>query len=79
VLLGGLAGRLKLKADLEACGAPMMLISPGSGAAVAADDEPAIELVCTLARFYGFASQSAVRRGRSPDAPPMLSRITETH
>jgi fructoselysine-6-P-deglycase FrlB-like protein len=55
-----------------------MLISPGSATGVAPDDEPVIELICMLARFYVFASRGAVRRGRSPDAPPMLSKITET-
>jgi glucosamine--fructose-6-phosphate aminotransferase (isomerizing) len=73
-----LEGQLKLKADLEARGSPVMLISPGSATKVAPDDEPVIELIGMLARFYVFASQGAVRRGRSPDAPPMLSKITET-
>jgi hypothetical protein len=31
-----------------------------------------------LARFYLFANAAALRRGRSPDRPPMLSKITET-
>jgi glucosamine--fructose-6-phosphate aminotransferase (isomerizing) len=73
-----LESQLKLKEDLEARGSPVMLISPGSATGVAPDDEPVVELIGMLARFYVFAAQAAVRRGRSPDKPPMLSKITET-
>jgi hypothetical protein len=31
-----------------------------------------------LLRFYLVANAAAVRRGRSPDHPPLLTKITET-
>jgi len=34
--------------------------------------------VAMLLRFYLLANASAIRRGRSPDSPPMLTKITET-
>ena len=59
-----------------------MLISPDTslpGLHVPPDEEPLLEQTSMLARFYLFANAAALRRGRSPDAPPMLSKITETH
>jgi fructoselysine-6-P-deglycase FrlB-like protein len=31
-----------------------------------------------LARFYLLANATALNRGRSPDTPPMLTKITQT-
>jgi glutamine---fructose-6-phosphate transaminase (isomerizing) len=62
-------------------GASVLLVSPDTalpGVHVPGDAEPLLELTSMLARFYLFANAAALRRGRSPDAPPMLSKITET-
>ena len=75
------AGLKTLAADLVQQGASVLLVSPDTslpGVHVPADVEPLLELTSMLARFYLFANAAALRRGRSPDAPPMLSKITET-
>jgi glutamine---fructose-6-phosphate transaminase (isomerizing) len=74
-------GLKTLAADLTQQGASVLLVSPDvalPGVHSPADDEPVLELVAMLARFYLFANTAALRRGRSPDRPPMLSKITET-
>lgn len=75
------AGLKALAADLAQRGTSVLLISPDTslpGVHVPADDEPVLELIAMLLRFYLFANDAALRRGRSPDRPPMLSKITET-
>jgi glucosamine--fructose-6-phosphate aminotransferase (isomerizing) len=75
------AGLKTLATDLLQQGASVLLISPDAslpGVHVPADDEPVLELTSMLARFHLFANAAAIRRGRSPDRPPMLSKITET-
>lgn len=42
------------------------------------DPEPTLELMAMLLRFYLLCNAAAVRRGRSPDDPPLLTKITET-
>ncbi len=74
-------GLKSLADDLMQHGASILLISPDAslyGVHVPADDEPILELIAMLLRFYLFANDTALRRGRSPDRPPMLSKITET-
>jgi glucosamine--fructose-6-phosphate aminotransferase (isomerizing) len=75
------AGLTTLAADLTRQGASVMLVSPDPslpGVHAPADEEPVLELIAMLLRFYVFAAAAAVRRGRSPDNPPMLHKITET-
>ncbi len=74
-------GLKALAADLTQKGASVLLISPDTslpGVHTPADEEPVLELIAMLLRFYLFANEAALRRGRSPDNPPMLSKITET-
>lgn len=74
-------GLTALAADLVQRGASVLLISPDTslpGVHVPPDDEPVLELIAMLLRFYLFANAAALRRGRSPDRPPMLSKVTET-
>jgi glucosamine--fructose-6-phosphate aminotransferase (isomerizing) len=74
-------GLRALASDLTQQGASVLLISPDRslpGVHTPADDEPLVELIAMLARFYLFANDAALRRGRSPDRPPMLSKVTET-
>jgi len=73
-------GLQQLAADLQQRGSPVLFIASGAGSstAIPPDGEPVLELIAMLARFYLFANAAALRRGRSPDAPPMLTKITET-
>lgn len=74
-------GLKALASDLVEQGASVMLVSPDKnlpGVPTPDDEEPVLELIAMLARFYLFANAAALRRGRSPDRPPMLSKITET-
>ena len=74
-------GLQKLAADLVELGCPVLFISPGRSVPdphVEPDAEPVLELMAMLVRFYLLANTSALARGRSPDRPPLLSKITET-
>jgi glucosamine--fructose-6-phosphate aminotransferase (isomerizing) len=74
-------GLRQLADDLRQRGTPVLFLSSDAAASqtsVGPDAEPALELLSMLARFYVLASAGALRRGRSPDTPPMLSKITET-
>jgi glutamine---fructose-6-phosphate transaminase (isomerizing) len=74
-------GLKTLATDLIERGASVLLISPDKtlpGVHVPPDDEPVLELISMLLRFYLFANDTALHRGRSPDRPPMLSKVTET-
>lgn len=74
-------GLQKIAVDLEALGCQVLFISPDAGrpqTAVGQEKEPVLELLAMLLRFYLLANASALRRGRSPDHPPMLTKITET-
>jgi glutamine---fructose-6-phosphate transaminase (isomerizing) len=75
-----LNGLLQTAADLEQKGCRVMLISAAgsSPTAIKPDAEPTLELVAMLLRFYLFANDAAIRRGRSPDSPPLLTKVTET-
>ncbi|HEX5006841.1 MAG TPA: SIS domain-containing protein [Hyphomonadaceae bacterium] len=75
-----LEGLLQTAADLGQRGSQVMLISAGAQTptAIEPDAEPTLELLAMLLRFYLFANEAAIRRGRSPDHPPMLTKVTET-
>lgn len=71
-------GLKKLATDLEGLGCPVLFVSPGAETSVKPDAEPVLELLAMLQRFYLLANASALARGRSPDHPPMLTKVTET-
>ncbi len=74
-------GLQKLATDLKKIGCPVLFIcsdADRSPATVQSDAEPVLELFAMLLRFYLLANAAALRRGRSPDSPPMLTKITET-
>jgi len=76
-----LDGLRKLATDLENIGCPVLFIRSDadlSPITVKPDAEPVLELFAMLLRFYLLANAAAIRRGRSPDTPPMLTKITET-
>jgi glucosamine--fructose-6-phosphate aminotransferase (isomerizing) len=76
------AGLQALADELRARGADVLFIcaepSP-SRTAVKPDSEPVLELLSMLVRFYLLVSDAALRRGRSPDNPPLLTKITRTN
>lgn len=73
------AGLKQLADDLRQRGTRLLFISPDApGAQTPADPEPTVELLSMLLRFYLLVNAAALRRGRSPDAPPMLTKVTET-
>lgn len=74
-------GLRKLADDLEALGCAVLFVSADAAHGrpmVKPDAEPVLELLGMLARFHLLANASALGRGRSPDHPPMLTKITET-
>jgi glucosamine--fructose-6-phosphate aminotransferase (isomerizing) len=74
-------GLMQVATDLEQRGSRVLLISSDASrtrASVRPDAEPILELLAMLQRFYLLANTAALRRGRSPDKPPLLTKITET-
>ena len=74
-------GLRKLADDLEKLGSPVLFISAEQSAGrigVRPEAEPVLELLAMLLRFYLLANATALRRGRSPDHPPTLTKVTET-
>jgi glucosamine--fructose-6-phosphate aminotransferase (isomerizing) len=72
-----------LAAELAARGATVMLASAGSRVAnVLSLDmipaHPAIEAMLFIQSFYRVANALSIARGRDPDSPPHLSKVTET-
>lgn len=61
-------------------GAPVLLADPDSALAdlPMMRAHPALEPLLALQSFYLFANSLALERGRNPDAPPHLSKVTET-
>lgn len=75
------SGTLDLAAEFRARGARVWVA--GSNAAadalpVAATAHPACTPIVTIASFYRAANALALRRGRNPDLPPHLRKVTET-
>lgn len=74
-------GLKQLAVDLKQRGSRVLFISADrslGGPDVGEDAEPVLELLSMLLRFYLLVNAAALRRGRSPDAPPMLTKVTET-
>jgi glucosamine--fructose-6-phosphate aminotransferase (isomerizing) len=73
-------GLRQVAEDLKGLDCPVLFISPDgrANATVAQDSEPVVELLSMLLRFYLMANASSLRRGRSPDHPPSLTKVTET-
>jgi len=63
----------KIEDAFRQAGSRAMLVSWPPG-----ETHPALELVALLTRFYLLANATTLQRGRSPDHPPMLKKITET-
>jgi glutamine---fructose-6-phosphate transaminase (isomerizing) len=72
------AGLIALASDLRARGAQVLVA--GDGAMLPSINAPAIELdpLCAIQSFYVLAEALARARGRDPDGPPHLSKVTRT-
>jgi len=75
-------GLVALATDLRARGARVLLAAP-EGTALAqlplvTTDDPDLDPVAAIAPFYATAEALARARGRDPDAPPHLSKVTRT-
>lgn len=65
-------------AEFRARGATVLLADPAGGDLPALAAHPAIEPILTIQSFYRMASDLALARGRNPDSPPHLNKVTET-
>jgi len=78
----GLRERL---ADFAARGAPVIAAGPADDIAAAtiqfpapAGEHPVIGAIAAIQSFYGLANAVAIARGRDPDRPPHLAKVTRT-
>ncbi len=77
------AGLLQLAADMRARGARVLLAAPeGTPEATLPLERAAhtaLDPIAAILSFYVMAAHLAVARGRDPDAPRHLNKVTETH
>jgi glucosamine--fructose-6-phosphate aminotransferase (isomerizing) len=64
-------------------GAQVLLAAPAdvehASLALSCTADPALDPIAAILSFYVMAAHLAVARGRDPDTPQHLSKITETH
>jgi glutamine---fructose-6-phosphate transaminase (isomerizing) len=77
------AGLLALAADLRARGAQVLLAAPPGDAAdaalpLAASADADLDPIAALTSLYPMVEALAAARGRDPDRPPHLSKVTRT-
>lgn len=75
------SGLVELASDLSRLGASVHLAGAdqaGAAALPALDAHPAIQPMLLVQSFYRLAHDVALARGRDPDRPPHLSKVTET-
>ncbi len=73
-------GTLEVAARFRARGARVWVAGDGNGATLPLPPglDPACAPLVAVHRFYAAANALALRRGRDPDTPPHLSKVTET-
>lgn len=71
------AGVLEMARGLAARGAAVMLAG-GGGALPTLAAHPSLEPIVRIQSFYRMANALALARGRDPDRPPHLNKVTET-
>lgn len=74
-------GLMELAAELSRIGAKVLLAggsAPGAVTLATERADPAIEPLLMVQSFYRLASALALARGRNPDQPPHLHKVTET-
>jgi len=76
-------GLIRLAADMRARGARVLLAAPGDVSAaqlpLATSRHAALDPIAAIQTFYVMAAELAAARGRDPDAPRHLNKITETY
>ncbi len=77
------AGLLQLARDMQARGARVLLAAPPdvpqATLPLVATDNAALDPIAAILSFYVMAAGLAAARGRNPDAPRHLHKVTETH
>jgi glucosamine--fructose-6-phosphate aminotransferase (isomerizing) len=77
------AGLLQLARDMQARGARVLLAAPSdvpeATLPLAATAHAALDPIAAILCFYVMAAGLAAARGRNPDAPRHLNKVTETH
>jgi glucosamine--fructose-6-phosphate aminotransferase (isomerizing) len=77
------AGLLQLARDMQARGARVLLAAPGdvpeATLPLATTAHAALDPTAAILSFYVMAAGLAAARGRNPDAPRHLNKVTETH
>jgi glutamine---fructose-6-phosphate transaminase (isomerizing) len=76
-------GQLTLAADMRARGARVLLAAPddvaGRDLPLVSTADPMLDPIAAIVSFYVMAAGLAAARGRNPDAPRHLKKVTETH
>ncbi|WP_242108860.1 SIS domain-containing protein [Luteimonas aquatica] len=72
------AGTLALAEEFRARGAPIWVASAHGDLPLRAAPHPVAAPLLTIQSFYRAINALALRRGRNPDVPPHLNKITET-
>jgi glucosamine--fructose-6-phosphate aminotransferase (isomerizing) len=77
------AGLLQLARDMRARGARVLLAAPDgveqASLPLASSANAALDPIAAILSFYVMAAGLAAARGRNPDAPRHLLKVTETH
>jgi len=77
------AGLLQLARDMRARGARVLLAAPADVSEatlpLATTAHAALDPIAAILSFYVMAAGLAAARGRNPDAPRHLNKVTETH
>jgi glucosamine--fructose-6-phosphate aminotransferase (isomerizing) len=77
------AGLLQLARDMQARGARVLLAAPAdvpeATLPLATTSHAALDPIAAILSFYVMAAGLAAARGRNPDAPRHLNKVTETH
>ena len=77
------AGLLQLARELRACGARVLLAAPdnvaGRDLSLPSAATPDLDPILAVQAFYVMAAALAAARGRDPDRPRHLSKVTRTH
>jgi glutamine---fructose-6-phosphate transaminase (isomerizing) len=72
------AGLIALAGDLRARGALVLVAGDGEMLPLVNAAAPELDPLCAIQSFYVLAEAVARARGRDPDAPPHLSKVTRT-
>ena len=77
------ADALAVAADLAELGARVLIAAPpdvaGAALPLPAAPHPALAPIVAIQAFYPFVARLAVARGRDPDHPPNLNKVTRTY